>query len=73
MLKVGLLLPANGCVAWVEHLVREIAATSVAGIVLIGIAERRGAGHRRGGLLVALVHRARPRWRPHPPGRLRHG
>ena len=46
MLKVGLLLPANGSVAWVEHLVREIAAAPVAEIALIGAAERRDAGLR---------------------------
>lgn len=45
-LKVGLLLPANGCVAWVEHLVGEIAATPAAEIALIGVAERRDAGLR---------------------------
>ena len=45
-LKVGILLPAEGCVAWVEHLVREIAASPVAEIALIGVAERRDAGLR---------------------------
>ena len=45
-LKVGILLPADGCVAWVEHLVREIAASPVAEISLIGVAERRDAGLR---------------------------
>lgn len=68
MLKVGLLLPANGCVAWVEHLVREIAATSVAGIVLIGVAELRDAGLRpRAAFLWRLytaLDRAGARMRP---------
>ena len=41
MLKVGLLLPADGSVAWVEHLVREIAASPVAEIALIAVAERK--------------------------------
>ena len=40
MLKVGLLLPAEGCVAWVEHLVGEIAAASFAEVALIGVAGR---------------------------------
>lgn len=38
-LRVGVLLPADSCVAWVEHLVREIAATSVAEVALVGVAK----------------------------------
>ena len=67
-LKVGLLLPANGCVAWIEHLVREIAATSVAEVALVAVAERTDAGLRpRAGLLWRLytaLDRACARIRP---------
>ena len=54
-LKVGLLLPAEGCVAWVEHLVREIAVTSFSEVVLIGVAEPPDDGLRpRTGFLWRL-------------------
>ena len=54
-LKVGILLPADDCVAWVEHLVREIAATRIAEVALVGVAERTDAGLRpRVGLLWRL-------------------
>ena len=45
-LKVGLLLPPDGSVAWVECLVREIAATAVAEVALIGVVEGPDAGLR---------------------------
>ena len=45
-LKVGILLPAEGCVAWVEHLVREIAAASFSEVAFIGVAERPDGGRR---------------------------
>ena len=67
-LKVGLLLPEDGCVAWVEHLVREIAAASFAEVALIGVAGRADARPRpRTSLLWRLysgLDRAGARSRP---------